>query len=255
MMTNETPSQGKRKTRRLNHNLAASSSKLRKVSRQPKSPIKKSRSPMKNTMLASPAVPSTPVKTSTPLSQSSVSTPVKSRSPTAITSEIPTPPAPQPALVKSPCAKTYVSSEMLEVSTRDILKHSNLPQVTTATRGGLMLMTMLKAHSTEPNTWEIISTDPSAATTVQVEVVKDASKHHFCVAKWIGTDGIGQYELHGPCSLADAHKIFAKTIRLRSISSQTNTGSAESSSSTPTNRVRGFYTITADGNILVSPID
>ncbi|CAK4083929.1 unnamed protein product [Aphanomyces euteiches] len=255
-MNNETPSQGKRSTRRLNHNVTASSSKLRKVSRQPKSPIKKSRSPMKNTMLASPAVPSTSVNASTPFSQSSsASTPVKPRSPTATASETPTPPGPQPALVKSPRAKTCVSSEMLEVSTRDILEHCNLPQVTTATRGGIQLMTMLKAHSTEPKTGEIISTYPSAATTVQVEVVKDVSKRHFCVAKWIGTDGIGQYEFHGPCSLADALKIFAKTIRLRSISSQTNTGSAEPSSSTPTHRVRGFYTIAADGNLLVSPVD
>ncbi|KAG9411907.1 hypothetical protein AC1031_017544 [Aphanomyces cochlioides] len=259
-----------RKTRSFFHYLAASSLKLRKVSRQPKSLVKKPHSPKMIMQLASTALPSTPVKTSTPLSQSLVFTPVKPitstpKSPIAFSFESPTPSAsgPRPAFMISPFAKPRTSLETMEkVSTRDILKRLKLPQMTTAiTKEGLLLKTKFKALTQAIGTWELPGGASSSVTTVEVEVVKDDSKRHFCVTKWHEAHGIGQYELYGPCSLEEAHDAFAKTIRLRAICSQTNPVNAESSSSTPTKKaaeeskrlVHGIYIITGDGNLVVFP--
>ncbi|CAK4083930.1 unnamed protein product [Aphanomyces euteiches] len=266
-MNHQRTTRSMRKTRSFFHYLAASSLKLRKVSRQPKSLVMKPHSPQKIMQLAS----STPMKTSTPLSLSLVSTPVKPststpKSPIAFSFESPTPSAsaPRPALNMSPFAKPRTSSETMEkVSTRDILKRLKLPQMTTAiTKEGLLLKTKFKALTQAIGTWELPGRASPSATTVQVEVVKDDSKRHFCVAKWLGAHEIGHYELYGPCSLEEAHDAFAKTIRLRAISSQTNPVNAESSSSTTSSEktaeeskrlAHGIFIIAGDGNLLVSP--
>ncbi|KAG9411909.1 hypothetical protein AC1031_017546 [Aphanomyces cochlioides] len=242
MMNHQRLTRSMRKTRSFFHFLAASSSKQRKVSRQPKSPFKKPRSPKKITTLTRPAKPSTPVKAS--------------RNPSAtlsFASPMPSAPALQPAVTISPSTKVPSALTLTEkVSSRDILSQSKLPQVTTATTDdGLLLKKTFKTQVplTGAGTFGVL--------TVDVEVVQDyTSGTNYCLTKWYGKSDVGHYELDGPCSLTESHDVFTD---MNPLNEKFNTfwSASKRVAAMPeegTRRfVRGYYMGKEEGKTIVFP--
>ncbi|KAG9411908.1 hypothetical protein AC1031_017545 [Aphanomyces cochlioides] len=185
MMNPKRTTRSMRKTRNFFHYLATSSLKLRKVSRQPKSPIKKPRSPSKIMVMASTAFLSTPVKAPTRKASSVFS-------------------------FQSPMLSV---PKLDEVSANYILNDLFLPQVTTATSKDGFLLKSKRAFQTYT---QVSGARVFASRTVDVEIVQDdVSGGFYCLTKWHRTYGLGLFELDGPCSLAEAQAVYAETIEAR----------------------------------------
>ncbi|KAG9411910.1 hypothetical protein AC1031_017547 [Aphanomyces cochlioides] len=208
MMNHQRVARSMRKTRSFFHYLVASSLKMRKVPRQPKSPLKKLQSPKKVVVPSSPSLPSTPMKTSTNAPKSPA---------TSAAFESPAVSVSLPAMAISPVTKEF-----------------NLTRAPSTAENGLM--TKLVFKTTIPAT--------GALKTVQVEVIKDDTNSFYCLVKWHGTHGLGQFELDGPCSQSEAQLAFRKVIGRKDISEvslSTIQQPVDVTSKDPWRLVRGFY--------------
>ncbi|KAH9103819.1 hypothetical protein LEN26_002823 [Aphanomyces euteiches] len=239
MMNHQRVTRSMRKTRSFFHNLAASSLKMRKVPRrQPKSPLKKLQSPKKVVVPSSPSLPSTPMKSST-------STPKSPAISAAF--ESPAVSVSLPAMAISPVAKISTTANLLDqVSSCDILKEFNLTRAPSTAENVRMAKLVFK--TTMPET--------GALKTVQVEVIKDDTNSFYCLAKWHGTHGLGQFELDGPCSQPQAQLAFRKVIGRNNISDlplSMTQKPVDMTSKDSRRLVRGFYMGLESGKRLVFP--